>query len=449
MRPLSRTPGTRMQRLLTLFALAATAAVLGRVTPPAAAAAAKRPNILVIMTDDQSHDTLTQQFMPRTLAGIANEGVLFTQGFDTTALCCPSRSSFLTGRYARHHGVHVNQDRLSGTTIAERLHDAGYHTGLIGKYLNSWKGDARPEFDDWAAWITGYTDAKMNVRGTFQTVPGYQTYVLRDFALQFLREAPQDKPFFLLFTPHAPHTPSTPAPRDADAYADLPRWRPPNFNPAELPGAPRWLQQQFPVLTREQVRDDVDEIRRRQLACLKSVDEAVGDLLELLRQQGRLDDTFVVFYSDNGYFWGEHRIARQKNRVYEEAHHVPFAVRYPPLAAGPRVDASLVANIDLAPTMCDLAGIPVPADMDGRSLVPLLSDGGAAWRDALLLEGWPEEVPYQALRTDHSVYVENTSDLPELYDLATDPYQMSNLADDPAHATDVETLRRRLRSGTY
>jgi arylsulfatase A-like enzyme len=180
------------------------------------------------------------------------------------------------------------------------------------------------------------------------------------------------------------------------------------------------------------------------------VDEAVGDILDLLREERRLDDTFVVFYSDNGFFWGEHRLALEKNHVYEEAHHVPFAVRYPPLVASSRVDASFVANVDLAPTMCELAGIPVPDGMDGRSLVPLLSQNGAAWRDAMLLEGWPDSGgPYRALRTDGMLYAETAGDLPELYDLASDPYEMTNLAADPDHAADVETLRRRLLTGDY
>jgi arylsulfatase A-like enzyme len=436
-----------MRRTLWLVAVAAAAAALGRSTPARAVPAAPRPSFLILMTDDQSHDSLTAQFMPRTLAGLADEGVRFTEGFDTTALCCPSRSSFLTGQYARHHGVHVNQDRLEATTIADRLHAAGYRTGLVGKYLNSWKGDARPEFDDWTAWIAGYEDAKMNVRGTFESVPGYQTYVLRDFALRFLRETPADQPFFLMFTPHAPHLPATPAPQDADAYTELPAWRPQNFNPAEMPGFPEWLQR-LPVLTRAKIRSEVDEVRRRQLACLKSVDVAVGDILDLLRQQGRLDDTFVAFWSDNGFFWGEHRLEETKNHVYEEAHHVPFAIRYPPLAATPRVDSSLVANVDLAPTICELAGIPIPAEMDGRSLVPLLR-GPAPWRDALLLEGWPAVVPYQALRTDHLVYVESDGDTPEFYDLAADPYQTRNLVDAPSRAADVDALRRRLHSGEF
>jgi arylsulfatase A-like enzyme len=434
-----------MRRMLTLLLAAA---LLGRVAPPeAAAAAATRPNFLVVMTDDQRHDTLTTQFMPRTLAGIAGEGVTFTQGFGTTALCCPSRASFLTGRYARHHGVHVNQDRLEETTIVHRLHDAGWRTGLVGKYLNSWGGEARPEFDDWQAWIAGYEDAAMNVRGRFVFVPGYQTDVLRDRAVRFLRETPADRPFFLLFAPHAPHLPATPAPRHADAYRELEPWRPPNFNPRVMRGVPAWMQR-LPLLTRRDVRTDVDEVRRRQLACLRSVDEAVGALLDELRTDGRLGDTFVVFHSDNGFFWGEHRIAKVKNHVYEEAHRVPFAIRYPPLVAAPRTDASLVANIDLAPTMCELAGIRTPANMDGRSLVPLLR-GGAPPRDALLLEGFPDVIPYRALRTDHLVYSENEGDIAELYDLAADPWQKRNLVRNPSYAADVAELRRRLRDGDF
>jgi hypothetical protein len=126
----------------------------------------QRPNFLIIMVDDQSHDTLTQQFMPNTKAMIA-DGLICTQFIMPTALCCPSRSSLLTGQYARHHGVWDNSTQLVGPTVANRLHEAGYYTGLIGKYLNSWPGDARPEYDYWTAWIGGYLDPKMNIFGVF------------------------------------------------------------------------------------------------------------------------------------------------------------------------------------------------------------------------------------------------------------------------------------------
>lgn len=434
-----------MNRLVALALLALPLAIAG--DPPAIAASPDaRPNILVIMTDDQSHDTLTSQFMPRTSAEIADQGVRFPHAYATTALCCPSRASFLTGRYAHAHGVHVNDDQLSGPTVANLLQDSGYHTGLVGKYLNSWPGTRRPEYDFWAAWIGGYMNPLMNIQGRERYVRGYQTHVLRDYALQFLREAPADRPFCLFFTPHAPHMPATPAPGDVHLYEDLPPWRPPSFNPPTEDGAPKWLANQ-PLLTDAEIRTDVDDLRRRQLACLASVDEAVGEILDLLRRQGRLDNTFIVFWSDNGYFWGEHRLIH-KNRVYEEASRIPFAVRYPPLVASPRVENGFVANIDLAPTMCDLAGIPVPASMDGRSLLPLLS-GGARWRDSLLLEGWPEQSiteGYRAVRTDRLVYAENDGDLPELYDVESDPYEMTNLAADPSHSGDVNRLRKILHS---
>ncbi len=406
-----------------------------------------RPNILIIMTDDQSHDTLTDQFMPNTKQMIADQGITFTRGYMTTALCCPSRSSFLTGKYARNHGVQKNTDELTESTVADRLHEAGYFTGLVGKYLNSWPGDARPEYDYWNAWKRGYINPLRNVFGEFQTVPGYLTHTDRDAALDFLNQVPEEQPFFLLFTPHAPHAPAIPAPGDEDLYSDLPAWRPPNFNPIEQPDKPYWLQRR-PPLTPEEIDRDVDTFRLDQLRCLKSVDEAIRDVLDRLREQGKLDNTLVVFYSDNGYFWGEHRLIH-KNRVYEEASHGPFALRYPPLVPRPRTENRLIANIDLAPTIYELAGVPMPDDVDGKSLVSLMR-GTREWRDGLLLEGWPNRnQAYQALRTERYVYVETFNDLPELYDTMADPYQMNNLVNDPDYAQVVKELQNRLYQGKF
>ena len=426
-----------------------------------------RPNILLIMTDDQSHDTLTEQFMPFTKRMIADQGITFTNGYMSTALCCPSRASFLTGQYARKHGVHTNEDPLNATTVADRLHAAGYYTGMIGKYLNSWPGDARPEFNYWACWKNRYIDPKINVFGEFKEVPGYLTYILRDFALDFLDKTPDDKPFFLLWTPHAPHAPATPAPGDEQLYSDLPAWRPPNFNPADQLDKPQWLAT-LPLLTPDDVAT-IDTFRLDQLRCLHSVDLAVRDILTKVAEQGRLDNTLVVFYSDNGYFWGEHRLVN-KNRVYEEASHGPFALRYPPMVSTPRTEDRLIQVIDLAPTIYQLAGVPMPADVDGRSLVPLML-GTDFWRDALLLEGWPANQSnsieasrarvrpsartqdqgdhYQAIRTEHYVYVETEGDSRELYDVRADPYQLNNLAIDPRYKKVVRKLARRLSRGEF
>ena len=433
---------------------------------PTAHAQNQRPNILIIMTDDQSHDTLTNQFMPNTKAMIADQGITFTRGYMSTALCCPSRSSFLTGKYARHHGVHLNQDQLTQTTVADYLQKAGYYTGLIGKYLNSWPGDARPEYNYWACWKSGYVNPKMNIAGDNQTVQGYLTYIIRDNAFDFLDKVPNNQPFFLLFTPHAPHGPATPAPGDENLYSDLSPWRPPSFNPLELPGKPKWLQD-TPQLTDSEIASD-DEFRLNQLRCLHSVDIAVRDLLNKLRDQGKLDNTLVVFYSDNGYFWGEQRLLH-KNHVYEEASHGPFALRYPPLVSSPRVEDRLIQVIDLAPTIYELAGIQIPSDVDGKSLVPLMRNT-SDWRDAMLLEGWPGDPNaddetsadinaqakqakvdehYQAIRTERFVYIETDNDAAELYDTLADPYEMNNLVNDPSFKKTVKKLSKRLHKEQF
>jgi len=456
-----------------------------------------RPNILIIMTDDQSHDTLTSQFMPNTQAMIADQGLTCTEFMMPTALCCPSRASFLTGKYARHDGVLTNSDQLIGPTVANYLHDSGYYTGLIGKYLNSWPGNARPEYDYWAAWIKGYVNPRMNIFGTVANVRGYLTYIQRDYALDFLNKVPANKPFFLLFTPHAPHLPAIPAPGDKNLYATLPDWRPPSFNPAIQSDKPAWLAT-LPVLGPQEVVSDVDTVRLNQLRCLHSVDLAVRDILLRLANQGKLNNTFIVYYSDNGYFWGEHRLT-EKNRVYEEASHGPLAIRYPPLIPARQTENRLIGVIDLAPTIYELAKIPIPPGVDGHSLLSLMR-GTKQWRDAILLEGWPkddqryeairtsddvdDETPnipippvvdghsllplmrgtkqwrdaillkgwprddqrYEAIRTSDYVYVETAGDKAELYDLKRDPYQMDNLVDNPRYIDLVEDLRYRLHN---
>jgi len=437
----------------------------------------QRPNFLIIMVDDQSHDTLTQQFMPNTKAMIADQGLICTQFIMPTPLCCPSRSSLFTGQYARHHGVWDNSAQLVGPTVANRLHEAGYYTGLIGKYLNSWPGDARPEYDYWTAWISGYLDPKMNIFGVFRNVSGYLTYIQRDYALDFFSKVPANQPFFLLFTPHAPHGPATPAPGDEHLFANLPNWRPPNFNPYNQSDKPLWLAN-TPQLKARTVEKRVDHIRLNQLRCLHSVDLAVRDILLRLAHEGKLDNTFIVYYSDNGFFWGEHRLVG-KNRVYEEASRGPFAVRYPPLIKAARTEDRLVGVIDLAPTIYELAGLPIPPEVDGRSLLPLLR-GTEKWRDAMLLEGWPGsfnlemqkkrgkaseeeedlsnpadapmahrpqlEIPedYEAIRTMDYIYIETKGDKPELYNLKIDPFQMHNLIGQPGYADLTKELSYRL-----
>lgn len=465
--------GTRGTFLTALCLATLTIAV----TPPAIEAGG-RPNFLIILSDDQRHDTL--DYMPRTKARIFAEGVTFPRAYITTSLCCPSRASILTGMYAHKHGVRLNTLPLQKETFVERLKKGGYFTGQVGKYLNSWDGSARPEFDFWAAGpggIAHYFDPRVNVNGTWAVHRGYLTHIQRDHALEFLRRAAQqDRSFVLLFSPNAPHfeyerpggpprgptdkafflRPPQPAPGDEKLHAALPAHRPPSFNKVDVSARPRWFRSLLP-LTPDLVAE-IDAFRVKQLQSLNSVDHAVERLVALLADQGKLDETFVLYLSDNGHFWGEHGIAWGKNAPYEESSRVPFGVRYPRLAPKPRVDTRLVANIDIAPTIYELAGIPIPSDVDGRSLVPLLDASRAQaspapiWREELLLEGWvtPAAVtagwaPYAAIHTGRYVYVETEGDRSELYDLATDPHQLDNQAATAARASLVTELKGRLQ----
>jgi N-acetylglucosamine-6-sulfatase len=404
-----------------------------------------RPNILLIITDDQRFDSI--DFMPHVKQRIYGQGIGFTNAYVTTPLCCPSRASILTGLFARHHGVHVNEDQLTKPTFVKTLHDAGYYTGLVGKYLNSLGKEKRPlpEYDYWAASQQVYIDPAVNLNGRWMSTSGHQTYILRDFAQSFLEQADQlNQPFLLIFAPRAPHLPAIPAPGDETLYPDLPVYRPPSHNEADVSDKPNWVQQ-LPLYSSTRITA-WDQRRKEQLQTLHGADLAVDSLLTTLEEQGKLDTTLVIFLSDNGYLYAEHRLGG-KQVPYQEAVRVPFALRYPPLVRTPRTDNHLVANIDIAPTILDLAGLPIPADIDGRSLRPLLERGGT-WRDELLLEGWQTPnspaVEFTGIQTSRWVYVEVPDDLPELYDLQADPYQTQNLVHNSAYDTKEAEMRNRL-----
>ncbi len=399
----------------------------------------ERPNFLIIVTDDQRYDTM--EYMPNTQQMIFDQGVTFTNGFITTPLCCPSRSSILTGMYAHNHGVLDNDMKLKYKTFIETMHEDGYYTGLVGKYLNSWKGEARPEYDYWVSYFKGetrYYKSDLNVNGEWirHGEDEYISYVLGDYAMEFLGKASkQKKPFILLFTPNAPHEPVTPANEDLNLLADLSPFRPPSFNETEISDKPSWLAAK-PLLTEEEIAG-IDEFRRNQLLTLISLDRSIGKIMEKLKETGELDNTFVLFLSDNGKFWGEHRIT-SKNGIYDEASRVPFAIRYPPLVPEPYINEDhIVANIDIAPTILELANIPIPNSMDGLSLVSLLS-GNMDWREGILLEGWPPRGTYTAIHTKQYVYVETIDEISEFYDLQNDPYQLENLIDVPTYQDLIE-----------
>ena len=399
-----------------------------------------RPNFLIIISDDQRYDTM--QFMPKTQKLIFDQGVTFPHAYITTPLCCPSRSSILTGMYAHNHGVLDNSVELNMETFINALHESGYYTGLVGKYLNSWDGEARPEFDYWISFARGesrYYNPRLNVNGIWERhTDQYITDALGNYAQEFLTKAgKKNQPYVLIFAANAPHEPATPAEEDKDKLQDLPAYRPPSFNEEDMSDKPAWMAQR-PLLNETEIAA-LEIFRRNQNLTLLSLDRAIEKVMGTLTETKALDKTMIFYLSDNGKHYGEHRLD-SKNTYFEEAVRVPFAIRYPTLIPSPYSDNRVVSNIDIAPTLYELAGLPIPEAVNGLSLVGLFNPE-ITWREGVLLEGWPPRGVYSAIHTERYLYAETVDDIAELYDLELDPYELNNLAQDPAYQEIKDRLK--------
>ncbi len=426
---------------------------------PGGSARGGAPNIVFILTDDQRWDTLN--VMPIVQRDLMAHGVTFTNDFVVNSLCCPSRTTILTGRYSHGTGIYTNLPEAGGfqkfdasSTVATWLHRAGYRTALVGKYLNGYGlpyvSDIPPGWDLWYAKLgTRYNRYYVSDQGTakwFGKAPAdYGTEVLGREAVSFIRTTPPNQPLFLYFAPNAPHEPATPAPQDAKAFSNIAPWRPPSYDEANVSDKPAWLRN-TPLLSSAR-KAEIDAVRVNMLRSLQDVDRVVGRLVTTLADTGRLKNTLLVFTSDNGYIWGEHRL-KGKETAYDESIRVPLVIRYDPLVRAPRTDARLVANIDFAPTFAGLAGIPAPG-VEGRSLVPLLMGSNAPWRSDFLVEHLKDPhttVPtFCAVRSTQDMFVAYQTGEEELYDLTKDPYELQNRASDPAYASVRSGLLARLR----
>ncbi|OQY27812.1 MAG: hypothetical protein B6I38_09770 [Anaerolineaceae bacterium 4572_5.1] len=398
-----------------------------------------RPNFLIILTDDQRFDTM--QYMPKTQELIFDQGVTFSHGYVNSPLCGPSRANILTGMHVHNHNVTTNKSDLDVETFVEDLQSNGYFTGLVGKYINQWKGEQRPEYDYWASIFrdaSRYYDPDINVNGTWQwQIPGYITDIMRDLVLDFVDEASRKlKPFFLLFALDAPHGPATPAHEDEGLYTDLPPHRPPNFNEEDISDKPETINWR-PLFNDEEI-EGIEEFRRKQILTLISADRAIEAIVNKLEETGELDNTVIIFLSDNGKLWGEHRL-ESKGAVYEESIRVPFGLRYPPLVPEPYTEDKLVGSIDIAPTLYDLANIPIPEKFDGLSLVPLLT--GGEWREEMFLECWPSRGHWTAIHSGRYKYVETDDHLSEFYDLEKDPYELENMINNPEYQEIIAAMK--------
>lgn len=422
-----------------------------------------RPNVIVIVTDDQSADSLPRlpavmPFLQERVLDPSDHWVVFPNGYVNTPLCCPSRTTMLAGRYAHHSGVQDNEDGHlfdESATLATWLDDAGYHTGLVGKYMNLYPFDrgpyVPPGWDRWWGKQQGtadslYYDFTLIEQGqavSYGADPAdYSTDVFLAKALEFLREAPSDQPFFLWLAPTAPHPPWVSPDRHEGEYDDLVVPTTPAVGEPDVSDKPAWVQG-LPLVDAEDLAEFRDA-RRSSYEALVAVDEAIRSILQELRASGELDDTVIVYVSDNGLAFGEHRWNR-KTCEYDPCMHIPFLIRMPGVPH--RVDPALVSAVDLAPTIADLAGVEPTIPVDGVSLVPLLRSEDRSDLPRAVYAEWvgDDRIPgWREIRTSRFAYIELATGERELYALRSDPNELVNVVDAPAFAADVDRLAEML-----
>lgn len=435
-----------------LFGLVATCVLWSATAsgPVAAATADERPNIIMVLSDDE--DVAIHRFMPKTKALIEDQGATFDNYFTTYSLCCPSRATTLRGQYSHNHRIQGNVLPSGGghkfrtlghdqSTIATWLHDAGYYTGLIGKYMNQYEPNEQtyvpPGWDEWYAAGHDYYDYVLNENGkhvSYGSEPeDYLTDVIaRHTVAAIRRAAASEKPFYFFVTPYAPHGPATAASRHERLFADTPYPRPASFDEADVSDKPAIIRD-LPRLSPEQIAW-IEDMYRRRLRSLQAMDDLVESIVRTLEETGELDNTYVVYTSDNGWHMGQHRQQYGKTTAYEEDIRVPFVIRGPGIQKGSRI-SQLVINNDLAPTFADFAGVTPPSFVDGRSFLKLLSDPLLPWRHSFGIErrqtetdGLTGAATFHAVRTVDWTYVEYATGECELYDLKNDPDQLANKA---------------------
>jgi len=470
-----------------------------------------QPNIIIVLTDDM--DLTLLPYMKNTDALIAQKGATFTNYFVAASLCCPSRASMLRGQYPHNTDILSNTSPEGGfntfffngneaETIAVWLKRAGYKTSLMGKYLNGYPFSAGrdyvpPGWTDWHVFVTQkgnndfYYNYRMNENGKQvqygKAAEDYSTDVIKQKALAFINQRAADaSPFFLLLSVYGPHGPSTPARRHLDTLPDLTYPKKSSFKEKDLsdkPSAVRSLE----ALGAQLDNADVDNLYRRRVQSLQSVDEMVGEVIRQLEQNGQLDNTYIFFTSDNGFHIGEHGLPSGKGTAYEEDIRVPLLVRGPGIQSNLKI-TPMVANVDLAPTIAEMTGVAVADFVDGRSFLPFLqpqTQQPVEWRTGLPIEmgAWtapksalipisllapssqtttfeyPDSVydaylqqigggAYRGVRTEKFLYVEYQNGELEYYDLRADPDQLNNRASslDPKILSSLRTWLGQLKT---
>jgi N-acetylglucosamine-6-sulfatase len=450
-----------------------------------------RPNIIVIVVDDLRWDELGVAGHPfletPNIDALARDGAFFSNAFHSVPLCSPNRASILTGQYPSRHGIidNVARNRMSHRlrTFPQALQATGYETAYLGKWHMGNDPTPRPGFDYWVA-IPGQgrtMDPQLFEEGRIHEVPGYITDVLTDRAVDFIR-ADRDQPFFIYIGHKAIHPDAVqlddgsvdlsvprgyvPAPRHRGRYEEMTFPRRANNISAltELDGKPA-LQNALRTKYSSEIVDEFgeeeldpgssDETIRRRAEMLLAVDEGLGRIVNTLEEEGVLDDTFILFTSDNGFFYGEHGLSLERRMPYEESIRTPLVIRFPPLIGTDlRVDA-LVASVDIAPTVLEVAGAPIGEHIQGRSFLPELMGSSTGGRTSVFVEfftyenpfPWLVDMDYRAIRTERYKYIHwiQFPESGELYDLQEDPLERRNLLGEPGMEEVERELRKELR----
>lgn len=472
-----------------------------------------KPNIIFIMSDDHAYQAISAyhagSVKTPNIDLIANQGIKFNKAFVTNSICAPSRAVILSGKFSHLNGVPGNGQVFDGSqqTFPKILQQHGYQTAMIGK----WHLKSHPSgFDYWNV-LPGqgdYYNPDFIKQGQDTTYQGYVTDIITELSIDWLKRRDKNQPFCLLMHHKAPHRSWMPAIEHLGLFDDLDFPLPANFYdeyegrealqvqmltvkdhmdvrmdfkiPCDTcdtvtvnswaPGEywrrlerlspderQKWdesyrkEEQEFYEVQEDEAEYDLWKYRRYMedyLRCIVSVDESVGQVLEYLKANGLEENTMIVYTSDQGFFLGEHGLF-DKRFMYEEAMRTPLMIRYPKEIAGGLQTGLLTQNLDIAPTLLDVAGIPIPDDMQGKSLRQIWQESDTPWRDAIYYHYYEKgfgATPHYGLRTDRYklIHFYDVVDSWEFYDLETDPSEMKNLYHDPAYEQLIKELSDKL-----
>lgn len=436
----------------------------------------EQPDILFVLLDDLRWDALGFMDHPfvetPNIDSLREQGAMMANAFVTTSICCPSRATFLTGTLASQHGVIDNETSEYNPDVTppvtKYLQEAGYKTAMVGKWHMGHSAEPRRHFDYWLSFKGQgvYHDPLFNINGENIQHTGYTTDLLTDYAIDFIEQHPKDQPYFCMLSHKAVHEPFQPAPRHNNAFGAGTTISEPASWSEDFADKPDWHKRQRSRDVRWHYRTrDYEEEQLpsaippepwqkntkyvQQLRCLAAVDDGIGRILEVLRKRGTLDNTLIVFTSDNGYFHLEHR-RWDKRLAYEESLRIPMVIVYPGQIEPGSTVSQLITNADFAPTVLSYAGLTAPAQMQGLSMKPLFEEANPPWREEVFYEYWKDLVhaipTMTAVRTDRYKLITypDIDDIDELFDLKVDPNEMNNLAVDPAYADLHASMKDRL-----